>query len=91
MKKGAGIVPGSRLVISKGAEERSVSVRTSLDREISLSRYPDDRWMTIPHVDEVVIAIPSLNDAASAMFLDLIVLYCLAALMLLWPAQKRKA
>src|SRR4051812_26129327 len=66
MKKGAGIMPGSRLVISKGAEQRSVAVRTSLDREISLSRYPDGRWMTIPRVDEVVIAIPSLKDPTSA-------------------------
>lgn len=66
LKKGAGILPGSRLMISKGTEQRSVAVRTSLDREISLSRYPDGRWMTIPQVDEVVIAIPSVKDPTSA-------------------------
>jgi hypothetical protein len=66
VKPGPGIVPGARLLTMAGSEEREVAVRTSLDREVGLTRHPDGRWMTIPNVDEVVVAVPSAEEPDSA-------------------------
>jgi hypothetical protein len=63
---GGGIVPGARLKIFKGSEARSVAVRTSLDREVGLTRHPDGTWMTVTKVDEVIVVVPSAHDPGSA-------------------------
>jgi len=46
VKSGPGIMPGARLLAweSDGADEREIAVRTSLDREVGLTRHPDGRW-----------------------------------------------
>jgi hypothetical protein len=62
---GAGIVPGARLRTFKGAEERLIAVRTSLDREVGLTRHSDGRWAIIPRVDEVIVAVPSSDGSDS--------------------------
>jgi hypothetical protein len=59
-KPGAGIVPGARLTAEKaGSKPRTVSVRTSVDRELGLMRNERGRWRTISKVDEVLVAVPS--------------------------------
>jgi hypothetical protein len=58
-KPGAGIVPGARLTAVTGSEPRTVSVRTSLNRELGLMRNDRGRWRTINKVDEVLVAVPS--------------------------------
>jgi hypothetical protein len=63
---GAGIVPGARLRAIKGSAERIVAVRTSLDREVGLTRQPDGRWATIPRVDEVIVVVPAADKSDSA-------------------------
>ena len=63
---GAGIVPGARLRATKDSEERIVAVRTSLDREVGLTRQPDGRWSTIPRVDEVIVVVPAADKSNSA-------------------------
>jgi len=55
---GPGIVPGARLRAIKGSEEREIAVRSSLDREVGLTRRPNGGWATIPRMDEVVVAVP---------------------------------
>src|SRR3954467_149745 len=59
---GRGILPGSRLKISIGTEERVVVVRTSVDREVSFSRQADGRLAAVPHADEVAVVVPSIDD-----------------------------
>jgi hypothetical protein len=66
LKNGPGIVPGARLLAMKGSELRRVAVRTSLDREVGLTRHPDGSWLTLPNVDEVVVVVPSLDDPNAA-------------------------
>jgi hypothetical protein len=43
---GPGIVPGARLRAIKGSEEREIAVRSSLDREVGLTRRPNGAWAT---------------------------------------------
>ncbi len=59
---GPGIVPGARLRASKGVDERDVAVRTSLDREVGLTRHPDGRWITVPRMDQVITVVPAAED-----------------------------
>jgi len=66
LKPGAGIAPGARLRTFDGPKECEVAVRTSLDRKVGLTRHADGRWNTIPKVDEVVVAVPSAEEPASA-------------------------
>jgi hypothetical protein len=66
LKTGAGIVPGARLRTFQGSQAREIAVRTSLDREVGFTRHPDGHWITIPKVDEVVVAVPSAEDPSSA-------------------------
>jgi hypothetical protein len=68
VKSGPGIMPGARLLAweSDGADEREIAVRTSLDREVGLTRHPDGRWATIPNMDEVIVVVPSADDSGSA-------------------------
>jgi hypothetical protein len=63
---GAGIVPGARLLASRGGESHVVAVRSSTDREVGLTRRPDGRWATIPRVDQVIIVIPSAAEPDAA-------------------------
>jgi hypothetical protein len=63
---GAGIVHGARLRATKGSHQRDVAVRTSLDREVGLTRHSDGRWATIPRMDEVIVVVPSMDDANAA-------------------------
>jgi hypothetical protein len=90
MKTGAGIVPGARLRTFHGSEAREIAVRTSLDREVGFNRHPDGRWITIPTVDEIVVAVPSTEDPSSAEVLsfdrEVVIDACNAAL----SAQKRQ-
>lgn len=65
-KGGAGIIPGARLLAFKDDVEHEVAVRTSLDREVGLTRHPNGEWMTIPKMDQVLIAVPSKDDPGSA-------------------------
>jgi hypothetical protein len=65
-KPGQGIIPGARLRTFLGSKVSQVAVRTSLDREIGFARHPDGHWMTIPNVDEIVVAVPSDEDPSSA-------------------------
>jgi len=62
LSPGPGIVPGSRLQ----AGDRKIAVRTSLDREIGLTRDLAGSWTTIPRVDEVIVAVPAAEDPLSA-------------------------
>ena len=63
---GPGIVPGARLKTEKkGEKPRTMSVRPSLDREIGLLRQRNEKkWRTISRVDEVVVAVPDVEDAS---------------------------
>jgi hypothetical protein len=63
---GAGIVPGARLRAFEGPEVRDIAVRTSLDREVGLTRHPDGRWKTIPRVHEVIVVVPAAEALDSA-------------------------
>jgi hypothetical protein len=69
---------------------REVAIRTSLDREVGFNRYPDGRWITIPTVDEIVVAVPSAEDPSSAEVLsfdrEVVIDACNAAL----AAQKKE-
>jgi hypothetical protein len=67
---GAGILPGARLRAKKGTMTRNIAVRTSLDREVGLTRNSDGRWATVPRVDEVLVAVPSADKAGSAEILS---------------------
>jgi hypothetical protein len=67
VKAGAGIIPGARLLIFDGSgDEREVAVRASLDGEVGFARHLDGSWMTIPNVDEIVVATPSAEESGSA-------------------------
>ena len=57
--RGSGILPGARLRAKKDSVTRKVAVRTSLDREVGLTRNSDGKWSTIPQMDEVLVAVPS--------------------------------
>lgn len=61
IKHGAGIIHGARLRAIKDGQQYEVAVRTSLDREIGLTREPDGRWRTIPRMDFVLVAVPSAD------------------------------
>jgi hypothetical protein len=63
---GPGIVRGARLTIEeKGANPKTVAVRTSREREVGLLRQRSGKnWQTISRVDEVVVAVPDAEDAA---------------------------
>ncbi len=64
---GAGIVPGARLRARKDSDdERDIAVRTSLDREVGLTRNLDGHWATIPRMDEVIVVVPAADDPGSA-------------------------
>lgn len=45
--RGSGILPGARLRAKKDSVTRKVAVRTSLDREVGLTRNSDGQWSTI--------------------------------------------
>jgi hypothetical protein len=62
---GPGIVQGARLVGTVEAREVTISIRTSFTRELSLLRNRDGSWRISSTVDEVVLAVPSLDDPAS--------------------------
>jgi hypothetical protein len=62
IKSGPGIVTGARLLASRGSEVLEIAVRTSLDREVGLTRDSDGRWLTVTKMDEVVVVAPSAND-----------------------------
>jgi hypothetical protein len=57
--RGSGIVPGARLRATRSGHPQTVAVRTSLDREIGLTRNADGRWATIPRMDQVLVAVPA--------------------------------
>jgi hypothetical protein len=61
-----GVVPGGRLRIIGKAGVQRVAVRTSLEREVGLTRQPDGRWTTIPNVDQVIIVVPSADEPDAA-------------------------
>jgi hypothetical protein len=67
---GAGILPGARLRAKKGTLTRDIAVRTSLDREVGLTRNSDGQWATIPRVHEVLVAVPAADKAGSAEILS---------------------
>ena len=67
---GSGILPGARLRAKKGAVTRNIAVRTSLDREVGLTRNSDGDWSTIPRMDEVLVAVPSVGERGSAEILS---------------------
>ncbi len=71
-KSGAGVAPGARLLAFNGPEVSEVAVRTSLRREVGLTRLSNGKWNTIPKVDEVVVAVPSAEqpDAAEVFCFD---------------------
>ena len=68
--RGSGIVPGTRLRAKDGSLTRNVAVRTSLDREVGLTRNSDGTWSTIPQMDEVLVAVPCADDRGSAEILS---------------------
>jgi hypothetical protein len=68
--RGSGILPGARLRAKKGSVTRDIAVRTSLEREVGLTRNSDGAWSTIPRMDEVLVAVPSANDRRSAEILS---------------------
>jgi len=68
--RGSGILPGARLRAKKGSVTRKVAVRTSLDREVGLTRNSDGDWSTIPRMNEVLVAVPSVDDRGSAEILS---------------------
>ena len=68
--RGSGILPGARLRAKKGSVTRNVAVRTSLDREVGLTRNSDGDWSTIPRMDEVLVAVPSVGEQGSAEILS---------------------
>ena len=68
--RGSGILPGARLRAKKGAVTRNIAVRTSLDREVGLTRNSDGDWSTIPRMDEVLVAVPSVGERGSAEILS---------------------
>ena len=68
--RGSGILPGARLRAKKGSVTRKVAVRTSLEREVGLTRKSDGHWSTIPRMDEVLVAVPSVNERGSAEILS---------------------
>jgi hypothetical protein len=63
---GPGIVRGARLKAEKkGKKPKTIAVRTSLDREVGLLRQrTGKKWRTISRVDEVVVAVPDVEDAS---------------------------
>jgi hypothetical protein len=68
--RGSGILQGARLRAKKGSLTRRVAVRTSLEREVGLTRNSDGNWSTIPRMNEVLVAVPSANDRRSAEILS---------------------
>ena len=67
LKAGAGIVPGARLrAFSRIGRPRGRGSDVSLDREVGFNRHPDGRWITLPSVDEIVVAVPSAEEPSSA-------------------------
>jgi hypothetical protein len=68
--RGSGILSGARLRAKKGSVTRDVAVRTSLDREVGLTRNSDGHWSTIPRMDEVLVAVPSADERGSAEILS---------------------
>jgi hypothetical protein len=60
--RGPGIVPGARLRVTEGSNERTVAIRTSWDRQVGFARRPDGRWVTMPNVDEVLVVVPSAEE-----------------------------
>ena len=65
--RGPGIIEGARLeVVAGDACERTVAVRTSLARELGFARRPEGSWVTLPNVDEVVVAVPSAEEVDDA-------------------------
>jgi hypothetical protein len=68
--RGAGILPGARLRAKKGTLKRNIAVRTSVDREVGLTRNSDGSWATILRVDEVLVAVPSAEEPGSAEILS---------------------
>lgn len=64
-KTGPGIMPNARLWASNGAREYEVAVRTSLDREVGLTRHPSGEW-ALPEVHRIVVSVPATDDAGSA-------------------------
>jgi hypothetical protein len=64
--RGPGIIGGSRLEVVAGDCERTVAVRTSLARELGFARRPEGSWVTLPNVDEVVVAVPSAEEVDDA-------------------------
>ena len=67
---GAGILPGARLQAKKGSLTRKVAVRTALAREVGLTRNSDGHWSTIPRMDQVLVAVPSVGKPGSAEILS---------------------
>ena len=57
---------GRASAVHQNSEERDIAVRTSLDREVGLTRHLDGRWSTIPRMDEVIVVAPADNDLDSA-------------------------
>jgi hypothetical protein len=60
-KKGRGLVPNARLVVTKSGRAIVVAVRSSLDRELAVTRHLDGRIAIVPEVDEVAVVCPSLE------------------------------
>jgi hypothetical protein len=59
-------MPGARLRVFDDSGKRLVAVRTSLSREVGFARRADGSWVTLPKVDEVVVAVPSADEADAA-------------------------
>jgi hypothetical protein len=68
--RGSGILPGARLRAKKGSVTRNIAVRTSLDREVGLTRNSDGDWSTIPRMHEVLVAVPSADERGSVEILS---------------------
>jgi hypothetical protein len=64
--RGPGIVPGARLRATRSGHTQTVAVRTSLDREIGLTRNGDGRWATVPRMDLVLAAVPARGQNKTA-------------------------
>jgi hypothetical protein len=66
LKPGPGVVPGARLLVSVDGVKtsRTVSVRTSQDRELGLMRNDKGDWRTIGNVAEVLVAAPAEDNTS---------------------------
>lgn len=59
--KGPGLVPHARVEVTTSEGTKTVAIRSSLDRELAVTRHADGSIGIIPKVDEVAVVCPSLQ------------------------------